>query len=475
MKRQNWPLFLLFLLCFSPSSHAADINAASCSQNDVQNAINAAVNGDRVLVPAGECTWATTVTIPNSKGITLEGAGAGVTVIKPGHTGNTLRVNMASSNKLTRITGFTFDEDFQNINKSGLNAAISLSGAGTFRIHHNVITGIKTRGVVVSSPAGATLTGLIDNNTIEQGGTSTVQGIFLQCAPAIGNGSASDPANAPFARPYEPGGVLDHIYMEDNTFNYNSIGDATHTGRGGCRYVFRYNTINKTNTEHHGADSGGYRGFHSFEIYRNTYNCVGCSFNLRLFHFRSGAGLVWENAALGTYTSRHLAVYRSCSAQNPVYGGTCDGTVDWDQNIPGFEGWRCLEQPGALFGVAKGSGAVSMPFYQWTNTIDDVVKSFSINPSGGGECSRRETFHIIEDRDYYNHNASFDGTTGVGVGTLANRPATCTPEVAYWATDESKLYKCTATNTWSLHYTPFTYPHPLRGVIPPPTNLRVEN
>ena len=63
-------------------------------------------------------------------------------------------------------------------------------------------------------------------------------------------------------------------------------------------------------------------------------------------------------------------------------------------------------------------------------------------------------------------------TAGLGHGTLANRPATCTPQVGYWATDQGswnqsgiggqgQLFVCTAPNTWTLYYTPYTYPHPL--------------
>jgi hypothetical protein len=68
----------------------------------------------------------------------------------------------------------------------------------------------------------------------------------------------------------------------------------------------------------------------------------------------------------------------------------------------------------------------------------------------------------------------------VGHGTLALRPTTCTTGVSYLATDQGTwdtsggnhqgvFYTCTATNTWTLSYTPFTYPHPLvTGVVTGP-------
>jgi hypothetical protein len=99
--------------------------------------------------------------------------------------------------------------------------------------------------------------------------------------------------------------------------------------------------------------------------------------------------------------------------------------------------------------------------------------------------------NLIANRDFYmqysgqvaqtSSTAPFNGTTtctgsnscGGGWGTLANRPTTCTTGVGYLATDQGnwntsgngfgqgELFVCTATNTWSLHYTPYTYPHPL--------------
>ncbi len=103
------------------------------------------------------------------------------------------------------------------------------------------------------------------------------------------------------------------------------------------------------------------------------------------------------------------------------------------------------------------------PIYAWNNILNgEQVNAHSGYPT------------LQENRDYYNETKSFDGTTGVGVGKLADRPSTCTPGVGYWATDQGEwdsthdgpdgqFYVCTAPNNWSLYYKPYTYPHPLVG------------
>jgi hypothetical protein len=103
------------------------------------------------------------------------------------------------------------------------------------------------------------------------------------------------------------------------------------------------------------------------------------------------------------------------------------------------------------------------PCYSWNNTLNNSNLNFS----------NKESQSILrENHDYYNQTASFDGTVGVGVGNPANRPKTCTPGVAYWATDQGEwdsthsgphgqLYVCTAPNTWTLKYKPYIYPNPL--------------
>jgi hypothetical protein len=141
----------------------------------------------------------------------------------------------------------------------------------------------------------------------------------------------------------------------------------------------------------------------------------------------------------------------------------------------------------------------------WNNYFSDTLARVPYTVSDVFTGPPYPSTHIVADRDYYNSVskdaqtsadncgaacAPFNGTTGMGFGTLLKRPTTCTtgPEapdaghggVGYWATDQGewdssngatpdgKLYRCTATNTWAVHYTPYTYPHPLQGALTPP-------
>ena len=136
-----------------------------------------------------------------------------------------------------------------------------------------------------------------------------------------------------------------------------------------------------------------------------------------------------------------------------------------------------LDQPGRGKGdlltdqnpVATGSWPHQAlePVYAWGNTDSnsrqlDVVSGYPT---------------IRENHEFYNQKTPFDGIAGVGVGSLADRPKTCTAGVAYWAIDQGEwdathegpdgqLYVCTAPNTWSFYYKPYTYPHPLVGGPP---------
>lgn len=147
------------------------------------------------------------------------------------------------------------------------------------------------------------------------------------------------------------------------------------------------------------------------------------------------------------------------------------------------------------------SGATPSPAAALSEALDPIYEFMdSETPVRLNGNMGTDTGRVIANRDWYTDSSNgtphaqtsptspFNGTSGVGFGTTANRPSTCTPHVGYWATDQGSwnqsgngfgsglLYVCTATNTWTSYYAPYTYPHPLtQGVAPsapaPPTGL----
>jgi hypothetical protein len=151
-------------------------------------------------------------------------------------------------------------------------------------------------------------------------------------------------------------------------------------------------------------------------------------------------------------------------------------TVALDQPGRGQGDLCAFNSNGQFYNTTTG-GATSPhellePVYCWNNKVNGTM-----NAAAATVNSTVPT--VKENREFYNYAAPVGGaqTVGVGSGTLANRPTTCTPGVAYWATDQNTLYIATATNTWSVYYKPYVYPHPLvsGAPVPPsaPTNLHV--
>lgn len=409
MRRKKLLLFSLFFFHgLATPAQAADISASSCSRADVQAAINSAVDGDLVLVPSGNCTWSAQVTVTN-KGITLEGAGIGVTTITNGlAAGNTLDVQLQSGDPTFNLTNMTIDGNGLD---TGGKPIVLLKGGGLngFRVHGILFDNLFGRAILYGGQ-GVEASGLIDNNTFNMDAGAGDKSIELTGAGA----GSSDP----FARGIELGSEK-FIFIEDNTFNFPAREDGALDAFSGARYVFRHNTVNNTNVEHHGADSGGFRGIHSFEIYENTFD--NSSGNMRALFFRSGSGVVFNNTWTGNYTFPAVANFRSRPQDFPPWGA-CDGTSPWDENQPGMSGYACLDQIGHVFTENEGGVNDLEPVYFWNNTLNgNPLTSVVVS-----EVSMEN--HLQDGRDFF-------------------------------------------SNTARLGYTPFTYPHPLQGPDPP-TNVR---
>ena len=466
------PIFLAILFFgifgWAESSQAATINVASpYGSTQVQVAINAATSGDTVSLPVSNVTWSSSITMKS--GVTLQGAGKTNSLVNIGT--NSIWVYGLMNWRVTGI-GFTMTGS----GGSG-NGVISSGGGdystGGYRIDNISITSDGwSHGILLygqSDIVGREGYGLIDHN------------IFTNIWIVYYGGYDGTTQIKGWSNPLTLG-TASAMYIEDNTFTANLGTNQTlhFDANMGARIVARYNTMTNANVAVH-SDQGSNRATRSLEFYNNNISSPSYATWI-IGEFRGGTGLIFNNTIGNGFGGEHFYLnnVRSCESRPPA--GQCNGNSATDGNKPDQSGYPCRDQIGrstdaSLYTAgwsSAGPNQALAPYYIWNNKNG----STEINAVLGGSsnCTNQTTYHILENRDFYNYNVSFNGTTGIGRGTLASRPATCTTNaneagggVGYWATDTNTLYRCSATNTWTAYYTPYTYPHPLAvGTTPPP-------
>jgi hypothetical protein len=462
------------------NSYADTHAAASCSLAHVEAAIAAAARGDTVTVPEGSCSWATELVI--DKSITLQGAGVGVTNITSTQTANTCTTSCSymisyvptaisdDAAVLLRITGFTLDADFKAGHIEIYNN--STTPLTMVRIDNNVLTDSQyptstaqtdRNSVMIRGP----VYGVMDNNTLSGAPTIRIYGT-----------GAWMWQNLPWVA-----GTASTFFVEDNsiTYDYPSHTDWVRTldSTGwGASWVVRYNdyTADPASSgaimvfdSHPGVDyttgTGPY-ATRGKEAYGNDFTGMG-RFNPRC---NGGQSLVFYNRDNDT---------------DDTYKPSSVSQMDYD-NETGLSTCGSNAVPSEV-GRASCAAAVSgytMP--QHPHREAEWANWWGATPTQWPGFSSSGAITLRANIDYFNYNTNFGErtagkSTGVGCGTLAARPATCTTGVYYWATDQSctsianyvgkspttpisgTLYRCTSTDNWSAYYTPYTYPHPLRG------------
>lgn len=432
-------------------------------ETSVQDCANRARRGDTIQVESGSASWKYGVTIPTDKQLVIQGAGIDETTIA---TQGAYAFDIKSGNK--RITGLTF------IISAGKDA-VRIDGDG-WRVDHikaisantSLTNGVQARGLRTNVPNGPT--GLVDH----------VEFIDARLL-VVGYPDPPEKSGFLWSSPLSLG-KLDAVYLEDSTI-IRTIGAANVIDCNyGGRYVMRFTATRGSSIDAHSAQQG-MRSCRQWEIYGNMVGFDRPFFS-PLF-IRGGTGVIFGNTIAGGWTEPYLSFDNRRSFEPHGSMGQCAGTspADGNQQSQGqlAGGWPCRDQIGwaqdASQWTLKNSPPpqMSTPAYLWDNTIGGSRATVRIR-NGSGPW-------IQANRDYYNHTDSFDGTVGVGVGPLAFRPDTCTPGVAYWATDEGEwnslqsgrdgqLYKCTATDSWTLYYRPFSYPHPLQKATESPTMPR---
>jgi hypothetical protein len=456
------------LLAFGYSAASAAVRvAASCSLGAVQAAIDSASTGDTVQVPAGSCSWGgSSAVIPSGKNIVLQGAGVDTTTINSSAGAVALSVEFGSS----RITGFTFG-----------CGSVQVDGTN-WRIDHNKFTcGSAQEGVwMAGNRTTASPKGLVDHNSFINQRVVAVDYAGVSLGELQGTNHWSAPPQF---------GTDEAMYVEDNTFVFTDFFNAIDCNYSG-RYVFRFNDVQDVYLEAH-STQGFNRACRKWEIYKNTIRQVSQGMYF-IMYLRGGAGINFLNTATGTFgAAPNIIINNVRSCRDPGDGvGKCDGSAAWDQNTPGQSGRLCRDQIGAGQDTTAWTGTppplqTALPAYFFLNTINGSNMGVSVDAGEVCPLPDLNSVHLQANRDYFTYTAAFTGATGVGSGPLANRPATCTVGAGFWATDQGKwnnkvtgsdgqLYRCTATNTWSLYYVPYAYPHPLVGLPAAPTGLTVQ-
>jgi|GEM_PF-890409 len=435
-------------------SAAAAIN---CDVTTVQSAITAARTGDTIICKSGTWTWNSGLSI--NKGIILKAETKGGTVITNNSSTYLVSYNPAdyNANSSFRLSGFVFDMNDGTGGGIRLGTPINnppFTLQTRVRIDNNTFKNQRefTDGNEAIRDYNV-MRGVIDNNTFDQ-----YVYPFRVANPVSGGTWWNYSGDAAFHK-IDFGQQNNSMYYEDNIINKINTNNAANTGQrpvSGCqysgRYIYRYNTITTTGDQFplydlHGNATAGGSDYSCFgaEMYGNKV--IGGSSTVRFIDQRGGRALIFGNEIQAG--SAHINVRSEKSdATNPVT------TIN------------------PLTGKAY-TQHVSESYYWNNKNGNNLVEVVEGSDNGTGFNSQ-----ITPNVDYFSQDGG-----GVTIGTLAQRPASCTPGAGYWATNDSpssligkvgagaaspatgSLYRCGTNSTWpsTPFYTPLAYPHPLRA------------
>jgi hypothetical protein len=287
--------FALTLVGLVQPSFAADRTAASCGSGDVQAAVNASADGDRVIIPAGNCTWTAAISI--SKAIKLTGAGTipDIGAATTGGTTITLTISGAydffdlheSTAGNLEVSNLTLATNDGYRPTGGVIYIGPTSGGQPVILHHLTINDHITSGTLISAAAarGVIYRSVFQNDPASGGNGEAVLRCKMQVAAA----------QAAWASPSTMGAAdtngTGNLYFETNTVkNFNQAIDTD----DGCRIVLRYNTWENSEILSHGRDTSPVGNRH-WEVYNNTFRCTSQQNIGRFIFARGGTGVVTDN------------------------------------------------------------------------------------------------------------------------------------------------------------------------------------
>jgi hypothetical protein len=481
---------------------APTLIAASCSQTDVQAAIDQAADGDTVVVPAGTCTWGNPANSPVApvsigrdpvtgqpsaqhprKALSIIGAGVDKTVIIDGQSQNP---NIADAlywdtndNAPSRLSGFTFQGGVVPAQAND-NGTVFIFGT-SHRLRVDNIKFIPTQQGMLH--LAGFLWGVIDHVIFQMGSVKETTALTIEHDAWVGPSGFTGSGDGSW-NDTDSFGTERAMFVEDSVFTSASstVNGYCANDFSGSRVVFRHNTFTNCSLQGAGTDSRGRgRSQRQYEIYDNQFVVNGGSV-LNATGSGGGTGVVFKNNVLtsngavvnnihevvtnrattiddplapwtaqpghgvmvcqgGTGTCNHCYASTSrlaCPACSNTSVDTTGNVWDGNQGGVGAEGYPCLDQPG------RGQG----------DMIVDTGPNNGIptNQALGTPAWPREALDPVY--------AWSNTINGAPTNTIAVSGAV----PAGFIVEGRDVY----SNTAKPAYAPYCYPHPLVSGLPCP-------
>lgn len=455
---------------------------------DFAQAFSDLAEGGTLHIAAGTCAIAAKVDI-TAQGFILVGAGEASTTIVDSVNNDAMFLVRVGTGVID-ISGFTVDGNSatsDGISDGVLRFLGESSDNSGIRVHNIIIDDFVKRAIIVDSNQNKVYA-LIDNCTFTT--SNNPQGITL-----IGDGPGSstwwlDNVSSSL-------GTADFNFVEDCSFNWTGASaDAAIDMYGGAKVVVRHNTFRNIRFSIHGTDSGNYVSPLVYEVYENEFlNHLGTENEGKAFHARGATGVVYNNTWESGYTALlELNSYRSYG-DYPDWG-QCDGSSLWDGNsdtdgesgtatsggstsmTKSAAGWTTNEWAGyhihnTTEGTTDAADCIAKIASNTSDTLT-LVASLGSACSGDSTFSNTETYVITNGYPCLGMVGRGSDVTGQGnypleaVYEWGNTHNGSDIDLGLQATggfiethiQENRDYY---NNTLKPDYTPYTYPHPLRG------------